>query len=94
MIKSQKNKESCYEIGDKIIFNGESYPYVTIDVNDTPCPYYIIVSVEALEKKLLDDNYNPIDRVAEDLDSRIAYYVENEEMLNLPDDVLLKQIYE
>ena len=75
----------------QINWQGKQYPFREIDLEDEQ--RYVLVSVMDLERVLLDANDIPIDKRAEWVDNKIAYYFESEEELNQSDKVLLNIIY-
>ena len=75
----------------QINWRGKQYPFREIDMEDDQ--YYVLVSVVDLERVLLGANDMPVDKSAEWVDNKIAYYFESEEELNQSDKVLLNIIY-
>ena len=76
----------------QINWRGKQYPFREIDMEDDQ--YYVLVSVVDLERVLLGANDMPVDKSAEWVDNKIAYYFESEEDLHQSDQVLLNIIYE
>ncbi len=75
----------------QINWRGKQYPFREIDMEDEQC--YVLVSVVDLERVLLGANDIPVDKRAEWVDNKIAYYFESEECLHQSDKVLLNIIY-
>ena len=75
----------------QINWRGEQYPFREVIIADEQ--FHVLVSVVDLERVLLDVDGTPVDRSAEWVDSRIAYYVDSGECLLLNDKVLQNMIY-
>lgn len=75
----------------QINWKGKQYPFREIDMEDDQ--YYVLVSVVDLERVLLGANDMPVDKSAEWVDNKIAYYFESEEDLHQSDQVMLNIIY-
>lgn len=75
----------------QIHWKGKQNPFREIDMEYEKC--HVLVSVVDLERVLLGANNIPVDKNAEWLDNKIAYYFESEECLHQSNKVLLNIIY-
>lgn len=73
-------------------YKGIEYPCKTLLLEDI-VPYNIIVSVKALEDVLVDEDGAAIDKAAEYLDNKIAYYVNKPSDLQREAKDILNEIY-
>lgn len=71
-------------------YNGKVYPYILLTTDDI----LIRIGTISLENELLDANDMPKNIEATKIDNLFAFYVDNVTEFQLPDDVLLKRIYE
>lgn len=69
----------------RLEYGGRVYPFVLIPWEDR----LLGVGTVELERDLLDENDIPKDSEATGIDNLFAYYVDNEEQLQLPDNQLL-----
>ena len=75
-----------------IHYNGETFPFVTIDETGTGIEH--IISVVDLDKRLMNkagDDY--VSKEAQWIDEQITYFVETEKDLHRPTEDTLKEIY-
>ena len=76
----------------QILFNGETFPFVTIDETGTGIEH--IISVVDLDKRLMNkagDDY--VSKEAQWIDEQITYFVETEKDLHRPTEDILQAIY-
>lgn len=76
-----------------IHFNGEAFPFVTIDERKTGMKH--IISVIDLDKRLMNkagDDY--VSKEAQRIDEQITYFVETEKDLHRPAKDILAEIYD
>lgn len=77
-----------------IHYNGQNYPYTTVTYEIDGNAFYGVVSVEALERELFDDNMFPKGDEERCIDNKITFYVDNEDLLHLSNQELYDLIYD
>ena len=76
-----------------IHYNGESFPFVTINEKATGIEH--IISIVALAKRLMNnDGDDYVSKETQWIDEQITYFVETEKDLHRPAEYLLAEIYD
>lgn len=76
-----------------IHFQGKSYPFRTINVDDDGFSYTSIVSTHDLNHAIYDEHCQYPSTEAQWIDEQIIYYVTDKDELELSDEEILKMIY-
>lgn len=71
-------EDSVMEVSEYIEYHGAKYPVYSIQFNDELGEHNELVSVQSLSNALFDDQDKYVDRVAEEIDDTIFYYIPDE----------------